>query len=282
MYPENKYLFPEGKMLQCEHFIRKSANYVERKIKDYELDYYLEGGRIINVEGILYSIAKGDMIFRKPGQLVTSRGDYNCYALSLDLNGKTDIPREIYIRQRETEEQEECDNPVLTLLPTVFNPYHDIDYIHIFEKLCALAYPHPLDLPLQRGLITELFCLLASDAAREIIAAGHMDNQNSAIVEACAYIKTNYMNNLTIGILSGHVHLSPNYFIKLFKKEIGIPPNEYLIRIRFENARIMLVETNLSIKNIAYMCGFDDAAYFGLSFRNRFGVTPLGYRNSYN
>ncbi len=269
-------------MLQCEYFNRKSPNYVERIVKDYELDFYLEGDRIMSLDGSTFSISKGDMVFRKPGQFVTSRGNYNCYMLSIDFNGKIDIPREIYIRQRETEEQEICNNPVLSLLPPIFKPFHNTDYIQIFEKLRALAYPHPIDLPMHRGLLSELFHLLASDIIRENLTASQKQNQNQAVSDACRLIKTRYMEKLTVDIMAEHVHLSPNYFIKIFKKEIGMPPNEYLIRIRFENARVLLVETNHTIKSIAYMCGYEDAAYFDFAFKKRYNRTPLEYRNNYN
>ncbi|UKI35381.1 MAG: helix-turn-helix domain-containing protein [Clostridiales bacterium] len=77
-------------------------------------------------------------------------------------------------------------------------------------------------------------------------------------------------------------NLSPNYFARLFKAETGVTPTEYLIRIRFENARVLLGETDYPIKNrrVAVRI-FPTSRFFTYSFRKRFLKTPLEYRKFY-
>lgn len=68
-----------------------------------------------------------------------------------------------------------------------------------------------------------------------------------------------------------------DYLRKLFKKEMGVTPLEYMIRLRMKKAETMLTAmwTNeYSIAEIAEQCGFDDALYFSRVFKKNFGCSP--------
>ena len=71
-----------------------------------------------------------------------------------------------------------------------------------------------------------------------------------------------------------------DYLRKLFKKEIGLSPLEYLTKLRMDSAEKLLTSlwTNAySINEIAQMCGYDDALYFSRVFKKRFGCSPTKY-----
>ena len=68
------------------------------------------------------------------------------------------------------------------------------------------------------------------------------------------------------------------FFCKLFKKAANTTPAEYIISVRFSNAKLLLSESELTISQISEMCGFSDASYFSYYFKKSFGITPGEYR----
>ena len=77
------------------------------------------------------------------------------------------------------------------------------------------------------------------------------------------------------------IHLSADYLNKLFKREIGQSPHEYLVGIRMRKACSLLSSQTLgrlNIKEISDQCGFTDPLYFSRMFRKRLGLSPSRYR----
>ncbi|MBN2642582.1 MAG: AraC family transcriptional regulator [Victivallales bacterium] len=82
----------------------------------------------------------------------------------------------------------------------------------------------------------------------------------------------------TVSELARRVGLSANYLSGLFRQHTGEPLKTYMNRIRVERAENMLLSTNKSIAEIAWMCGFRDAAYFSRIFERYAGIKPFEYR----
>lgn len=68
------------------------------------------------------------------------------------------------------------------------------------------------------------------------------------------------------------------YFQSIFKKHTNMTPHEYLLKLRFQRAVSLLEDTNLTIKEISEMCGFDDVAYFCRVFKKRLKYSPKVFR----
>ena len=98
--------------------------------------------------------------------------------------------------------------------------------------------------------------------------------------DTLSYISENLDSPLTVDELAERVFLSKYYFIRLFKKEVGYTPHEYIVVSRVNFAAFLLKSTAFSIKNIAIKCGFADESSFCTTFKRVMGSTPLSYRNS--
>jgi len=71
-----------------------------------------------------------------------------------------------------------------------------------------------------------------------------------------------------------------DYLRKLFKKEVGVTPLEYLTNLRIKKAETLLTamwSNEYSMSEIAEMCGFDDALYFSRVFKKHNGISPTGF-----
>ena len=75
-----------------------------------------------------------------------------------------------------------------------------------------------------------------------------------------------------------------DYLRKLFRKEVGVTPLEYLTSLRMKKAEIMLGAMwtkDYSVAEIALMCGYEDALYFSRVFKKHFGCAPTSYTKKY-
>ncbi len=99
------------------------------------------------------------------------------------------------------------------------------------------------------------------------------------LVEASAeYMKDNYERNISLSDIAGYVFLSTSYFVRVFKDHKGIAPISYLLRIRVNRAKEMLVETDSKVSDIALSTGFSSQQRFNTVFKKLTGLTPLEYR----
>ncbi len=72
------------------------------------------------------------------------------------------------------------------------------------------------------------------------------------------------------------------YFTKLFKKVIGLTPQEYYTKFIIDKSSNLLLNTNYSINEIAKLCGVGDALYFSKKFKKHTGMSPRAYRSKHH
>lgn len=273
--------FPIPSVLHCIHFVGSGFGWQTRAIRDYEFDFCLDGEREMYIDDNHYKISKGALVFRKPGQVVTALGDYNTYMLNLDFSHKNSTPPEKYERIGHSPLQELCPLDVLDQIPEVFFPHHQEDIIALFKKLIGCSYPNPVRPELQRQYISEFLFLVLSDAMRHNLETQSSANaQESHIEKACRYINTHYAQPISAEDLARYLSLNKNYVIRLFKKELSTTPNQYIHTIRLFHAKVMLLQTQLPIQNVAMDCGFNTPSYFIKCFKTQFGQTPAEYRSA--
>ena len=100
------------------------------------------------------------------------------------------------------------------------------------------------------------------------------------IHKAIRYIQENYQQKITLIDVAQKVFLSPAYFSKIFKEEMGCSFREYLNNYRIEKSMAMLLQENIKASSIAFMVGFDDQSYFTKVFKRVVGITPNQYRET--
>lgn len=99
------------------------------------------------------------------------------------------------------------------------------------------------------------------------------------IKKAVEFISLNYSRQITLEKTADYVSMSPTYFSKKFKKEIGVGFNEYLRRYRLSEAeKLLKSDFGGSITDIAARCGFNDSNYFATVFRAEYGLSPKKFR----
>lgn len=98
------------------------------------------------------------------------------------------------------------------------------------------------------------------------------------LTQVLEYIQTNLDQEIKLVDLAALVGMSQYYFCRLFKGSMGIAPHQYLLQQRVERAKYLLKQNELSIADIALLCGFKNQSHLTTSFRKSTGVTPKVYR----
>ncbi len=79
---------------------------------------------------------------------------------------------------------------------------------------------------------------------------------------------------LASSTIAAQIGVSRRQLERLFHNHIGCSPRDYYMRLRLEHARILLLETGMSILNVALASGFSSQSHFGACYRRQFGRTP--------
>ena len=98
------------------------------------------------------------------------------------------------------------------------------------------------------------------------------------IQEAINYMEHNYQRELSIEELADVCKLNRSYFSKLFKENMGCPPQEFLIRLRLSKAAELMKSSKASIGEISAACGYPNQLHFSRAFKKRYGVSPRQWR----
>lgn len=97
---------------------------------------------------------------------------------------------------------------------------------------------------------------------------------NNLICDILIYIDDNISNKITIEDLENKFFYNRYYIMKLFKKEMGITLINYINSIRIYSSITLIKESNNSLLNIAFKCGFYSIEYFSETFKKIIGVNP--------
>ncbi len=99
------------------------------------------------------------------------------------------------------------------------------------------------------------------------------------ILRAAQYMKENFSEeNLSLQKVATHIGVSEAYFSRTFKEEMNISFIKYLITLRLEKAKELLLETDIKTIDIAFNVGFSDYPHFSKTFKKYYGVTPSELR----
>lgn len=99
------------------------------------------------------------------------------------------------------------------------------------------------------------------------------------ILKAVDYIKKNYSHDISISTLAKVANMSESNFFRVFKKHMNITPTAYINDYRLVKSSVLLETTDKKLSEISRSVGFNEQYYFSKLFLQKFGISPLKYRN---
>ncbi|RMD73607.1 MAG: AraC family transcriptional regulator [Lentisphaerae bacterium] len=148
--------------------------------------------------------------------------------------------------------------------------------IALMPKIIQLmnAPPSPRHLAtIQKGLV-ELIEPFLPESWEQLMNS----HQLHRIMPVIQYLQEHLDRALHLPSLAKLVNLNPVYLSNLFTQVVGQSPRRYQRQLRMRKARILLTNLNLTIAEVAELCGYQDPLYFSRVFRNIHGVSPSTYR----
>ena len=145
----------------------------------------------------------------------------------------------------------------------------------LFEKINA-EYGRKLpgyELSLKAYLLQLLAALLpycSGNTAEDALLTEHAEK----LKEVLSYIGAHYMEELTIEKLAGLCYFSEYYFMRFFKKYMGMSCMQYIKNVRLEHAAKRFENGEKNTLETALSCGFSNLSYFHREFKKKYGMTP--------
>ena len=102
---------------------------------------------------------------------------------------------------------------------------------------------------------------------------------NADFSEVLEYINEHFTEDIMAKDISKKFGYDNTYFCRKFKTTIGTTVMQYIRRLRLGKAKDLLINTEDSIKDIAWKCGFADISHLSNSFKKKYGLSPIEYRN---
>jgi transcriptional regulator GlxA family with amidase domain len=108
-----------------------------------------------------------------------------------------------------------------------------------------------------------------------------LSTEQKRLKEMLHYIHEHYGEKISLEEIASSTHISKRECLRTFKKAMQLSPFQYLLKYRMmQSADLLKERPDLSISEIATLCGFDSASLFSAHFRRFYNVTPRNYRKT--
>ncbi len=249
----------------------KSSNMLDlHSHQHYELYFLLEGTRQIFLENSFFEMNANTFIVFPPNcPHKTEGGAFTRINLNLPARLLTDSQKKFL--NNISEKAIMLDERNRSLIVSLLN---EACYIQSKHKNNAEIYLKPF-----AETIVTLILLQKHDFIKIEEQVKNSQHKNPVeILKVVHFINTNYNRPITLNMLSEKYFVSIPILCRTFKESTNYTIGEYLLKVRLDNAKFLLLNTNKSIDDIAEACGFSSANYFSLMFKRKIGISPLNYR----
>ncbi|MGI5879430.1 MAG: AraC family transcriptional regulator [Syntrophomonadaceae bacterium] len=219
-----------------------------------------------------YQFKKGNLVSFIPGSSLTVLpADSNEYPVNyLDITINKDFFQNIASELNRTNEIK------FKRIETAFS-HHLIESIINFKNE---IYCYGDSIPL---MVDSISTQIVVQLLRDINGSHDKFNEKvlrdqQSVNRAIDYMQSYFSAPISIEDICQTVNLSPHYFIRLFKQQTDQTPYQYLMAIRIERAKSMLVNSNYTMGEVANICGFINPGHFATLFKRYEGISPSDYR----
>jgi len=123
-----------------------------------------------------------------------------------------------------------------------------------------------------RGLFKEYCHIQSVDDIKQ--------KESKALKKIKLFLRESNYKTVTVDLIAQSANISPNYLIKLFKKEYGLSPHAYIINQKVYRSK-KLLEQNIPISEVALELGFYDQSHFHKAFKSVYALTPKEFQTKF-
>ena len=125
-----------------------------------------------------------------------------------------------------------------------------------------------------KSYLLQFVAVLIPYCTRNTEADAILTEHAKKLKEVLSYINAHYMEELTISGLAGICFFSEYYFMRFFKKYMGMSCVQYIKNVRLERAADQFENGETNTLEVALACGFSNLSYFHREFKKKYGMTP--------
>lgn len=226
-----------------------------RECYQYEIEFFTDDGGVAILNGKEYKVQKNHILFARPGDIRMSKMHFRALYLHL------------LIKDAQMTEY-------LNIMPSYFGITNSRFYNKALHNLIALRNSADYGDKILFGAEIAKFII---NMRKDSVLYGK-NAKPAAVISAESYISDNFNEKISLSDIANHVHLSPNYFHKLFTSVTGTSPHDYLMDMRLKYAKELIVTSDLNMMEIAMQSGFSSQSYFNYYFRKKTGLSPVKYK----
>ncbi|CAM3569884.1 AraC family transcriptional regulator [Marinicrinis lubricantis] len=216
--------------------------------------------------GKTFELRPGDAFFIAPGNLVSYESDekdpleyrwaaFRGHAAAAILSRMGIHPEKPVVR-----------NCPITPLWSIFKE---------MERVCKEGEPY---CDMKAGGLFRMALAEFHSATADKKRATDVDQASLLVQKAVQWLNVQYARPVTVEELAEEMGYHRTYLSKVFSKQMGISPVQYLLKVRMEHAKRLLSQP-LTVQEVASSVGFTDALYFSKKFKEWFGSPPTAFRS---
>lgn len=227
----------------------------EHTVHYFEIELILSSFGRMRIDGTDHLLAENDVFFRKPGQTAEGFMPYRYQGIFFQISDPdccpflNSFPDKLNFRK----------------MPRIQALFGEIQLLFLSEAESSRL--------LLKARLLELLYLYYANAATSSYGP-HMKR-------AIEFMEKNYGQNIDVSDIAASAGISVRYLFLQFREFMSETPIHYLNKLRLEKSRTLLLDTKLSVSEIAQCCGFKSHSYFDYVFKLHTGISPAAFRSQH-
>lgn len=226
----------------------------------YEISFYAGGQGTFHINALSLVIAKPTIVLMTPADyhgIQNADGDF--YSLKVCF--------------------QESVLPDRKILPSSAFIYECKEDAQLLEGLFTELLRHEADVSYAAFILSAIVMKVTKGGMPVLPTVA--DPVYDHVAKAVKHINENFCDHITLAQTAQLLHISPQYLSCIFKKTLGVTFVAYVSQLRLHYSVQLLSQKNISITEIAFLCGFGNVSHFLRQFKKEFGISPGSYRKAH-
>lgn len=244
-------------------FVSVNNTYPEHIHEHVEILYVIEGEIEVVINDKQYIMTKGDVYIVFPNIR---------HSIITREKSKTHIIIASALYYRDYNSELKSYEPLIPILP---NKAYPNEIVYVIKKILQ----HKDNIRIIKGYVNVLIGLLLDEL--ELVKRGsNIEIENDVFIKALNYIDSNFTKNITLMDMSKELGVNKYYLSHIFSQNLNCNFRGYVNRRRVELAKHMLIDSEKSITEIGFLCGYETARTFYRAFKKETNLTPKEYKRN--